>query len=85
MTDHAHTPTISYFHVCSTYYKYGRCSCFEDVVVIVEQGGGRWWYWHDGVLVGGKGRATANMIGRPVCQGEIGKTAKEIARKLGVK
>jgi hypothetical protein len=74
---------IAYLHTCRTFAEFGQCRCFDDVVMMVGWDG-HWWYWHRGVFTEGQGMATAEMVGRPVVNGEIGKTAEEIARSLGV-
>lgn len=71
----------AYLHTCRTLTKFGHCRCFDDMVMTVG-GDGRWFYWHRGAFTEGKGSATAEMLGRSVVDGEIGKTADEIAHAL---
>ncbi len=73
----------NYFHACETFYQFGKCRCFDDIVNAVGDDG-RWFYWHDGIFTQGDGLAVSGMLGRPVVGGEIAKTADEIANLLGV-
>ena len=71
-----------YVHSCPTVTEFGKCRCFDDVVNSVA-GNGDWYYWHDGVYTRGAGKATGEMLGRPVVDGEIGKAADGVAAALG--
>ena len=46
----------AFVHICETWAEFGKCRCFDDIAMVLDNGGD-WFYWHDGKFTKGQGPA----------------------------